>query len=258
MEWQLNLLCQSNANPKISAYAHLFGPHNSNALPFIPLGMEALVYDKPTRCKTYAQNCSKGWVIGTSTEHYRCWKIWSTATLTTRIVATVFFKHKYITNPSILHADALIAAAANLAHVIQHNAKAQHLGVKNCRTCTKEQLNTPAPPLQATNHAPPPRVPLPLPLPTLRIVSDDEDSDNNNEPPPRVPTHHTVPLVPHPQPTTTTPALNTCSPVHSLTYKAMLHILSTHHNGITASQATQQHYPSDMLHVLLKITRLVR
>ena len=80
MERQLNLLRQSNTNPKISAYAHLYGPHNYNALPFIPLGMEALVHDKPNRRKTYAQHCSKGWVIGTSTEHYRCWKIWSTTT----------------------------------------------------------------------------------------------------------------------------------------------------------------------------------
>jgi len=33
MEQQLNLLRQSNANPKISTYAHLYGPHDYNALP---------------------------------------------------------------------------------------------------------------------------------------------------------------------------------------------------------------------------------
>eukprot|EP00804_Cyclotella_cryptica_P029980 CCRYP_013434-RA/>CCRYP_013434-RA protein AED:0.42 eAED:0.42 QI:0/0/0/1/0/0/2/0/227 len=59
MERQLNLLRQSNANPKISANVHLYGPHNYNVLPFIPLGIEALVHDKPTRRKTYAQHCSK-------------------------------------------------------------------------------------------------------------------------------------------------------------------------------------------------------
>eukprot|EP00804_Cyclotella_cryptica_P026535 CCRYP_015385-RA/>CCRYP_015385-RA protein AED:0.45 eAED:0.50 QI:0/-1/0/1/-1/1/1/0/135 len=52
MERQLNLLRQSNANPKISAYAHLYGPHDYNAAPFVPLGMEALVHDKPHRRKT--------------------------------------------------------------------------------------------------------------------------------------------------------------------------------------------------------------
>eukprot|EP00804_Cyclotella_cryptica_P027522 CCRYP_007476-RA/>CCRYP_007476-RA protein AED:0.26 eAED:0.26 QI:0/0/0/1/1/1/4/0/582 len=59
MERQLNLLRQSNANPKISAYAHLYGPHDYNAAPFAPLGMEALAHDKPHRRKTYAQHCSR-------------------------------------------------------------------------------------------------------------------------------------------------------------------------------------------------------
>jgi hypothetical protein len=261
MEWQLNLLCQSNANPKISAYAHLYGPHDYNALPFVPLGMEALVHDKPNQCKTYAQHCSKGWVISTSTEHYRCWKVWSIATHTTCIAATVFFKHEYLTNPSVSPADALIAAAANLAHVIQQNAKAQHVGSKNMQDLQRlqqffheaatPQLTTPAPAHLTSNRTPPPRVPIATPLPTLPIVSDDEDSDDDHEPPPRVPTQHAIPLVPRPQPPTTPPALNTRSQVRSFTYKAMLHILSTHHDSITASQATQLRYPTDMLNAVL-------
>ena len=39
-------------------------------------------------------------------------------THSTRISEMVFFKHKYLTNPSQSPADALIAAAANLAHII--------------------------------------------------------------------------------------------------------------------------------------------
>eukprot|EP00804_Cyclotella_cryptica_P013794 CCRYP_020502-RA/>CCRYP_020502-RA protein AED:0.43 eAED:-0.03 QI:0/-1/0/1/-1/1/1/0/273 len=126
--YYINLMLTPKSPHMCSSTAHT---HNYKALPFVPLGVEALVHDKPTRSKTYAQHCSKGWVLGTSTQHYRCWKIWSTATHTTRIAATVFFKHKYLTNPSISPADALIAATANLAHAIQHNAKAQHIGVKN-------------------------------------------------------------------------------------------------------------------------------
>jgi hypothetical protein len=261
MERQLNLLRQSNANPKISAYAHLYGPHDYNALPFVPLGMEALVHDKPNRRKTYAQHCSKGWVIGTSTEHYRCWKIWSIATRTTRIAATVFFKHKYLTNPTVSPADALIAAAANLAHVIKHNAKAQHIGCKKLQDLQRlqqlfsetaqTQRTTPALHQQTNNHAQPPRVPIHTPLPTLPVVSDNEDSDDEHEPPPRVPTHHAVPPVPHPHATTTPPALNTRSRHRSLTYEAMLHSLSTQHNSVTASSTTQRRYPTDMLHAVL-------
>ena len=90
-----------------------------------------------------------------------------------------------------------------------------------------------------------------MPLPTLPVVSDDEDSDDKLEPPPRVPTHRAIPLVPHPQPTTTPQALNMHIQVRSLTYEAMLHILSTDHDGITASQATQRCYPTVMLHAVL-------
>ncbi|KAL7474771.1 hypothetical protein ACHAW6_000725, partial [Cyclotella cf. meneghiniana] len=217
MEQQLILLRQSNNNPKISAYAHLYRPHNYNALPFVSLGMEPLSTTNPTDTRLMPNTAPKDG----STEHYRCWKIWCIATCTIRITATMFFKHKYLTNPSVSPTDALIAAAANLAHVIQQNTKAQHIGIERLQDLqylqhlfsdtAKQQPNTPAPPQQIADHAPPPRVPIPTPLPTLPVVLDDEDSDDEQEPPPRVPTQHAIPLVSHPQPTTTPPALNTCS-----------------------------------------------
>eukprot|EP00804_Cyclotella_cryptica_P017935 CCRYP_001279-RA/>CCRYP_001279-RA protein AED:0.33 eAED:0.33 QI:0/0/0/1/0/0/3/0/359 len=163
----------------------------------------------------------------------------------------VFFKHKYLTNPSTSPTDALIAAAANLAHVIQHNAKAQHIGVKKLQDIqclqqlfsetAKQQLNPPAPPAQS--HAPPPRVPTPTPLPTLPVVSDDEGSDDELESFPRVPTHCAVPLV-------LTSSQHT-QPSRSLTYETMLHILSTRHNCITTCHATQRCYPNNMLNAVL-------
>ena len=75
MERQLNLLGNSNTMPHISTYTHLHGHHDYNAKPFVPLGMEALTHDKPHRRKTFAQHCSKGWVLGTSPEHYKCWTV---------------------------------------------------------------------------------------------------------------------------------------------------------------------------------------
>eukprot|EP00804_Cyclotella_cryptica_P027939 CCRYP_003830-RB/>CCRYP_003830-RB protein AED:0.42 eAED:0.41 QI:0/0/0/1/0/0/3/0/461 len=215
----------------------------------------ALMHDKPHQRKTYAQHCSKGWVIGTSTEHYRCWKIWSPTTRSTRSAATEFFKHKYLTNLFMSPADALIAAAANLTHVIKHNAKAQHIGAKNLQDLqhlqqlfsdtAKQQLLSPMPTKPVAPHAPPPRVQAHTlfptactPPPTSAVVSDDEDSDNKMAPLPRVPTRRPVPFTPCPQPTTTPPALNTRSRTCSLTHKTMLHVLATRHIGITAAQAT--------------------
>ena len=89
-EKQLLLLRQSNFNPKISDFAYLYGPHNYNAQPLIPIGMEAMIHDKPSRLKNFAQHCRKGFVLGLSPEHYWCWNLWTTSTKSTIVSGTVF------------------------------------------------------------------------------------------------------------------------------------------------------------------------
>ena len=128
MELQLCLLRQSNANPKISTYAHLYGHHNYNAVPFVPIGMETIVHEKPNRRKSWAKHGKKGYVIGTSREHYRCYKTWIKETRATRVSGTVFFKHKYLTNPTVTPEDAIVAAANNLSNAIKRNMTAQQIG----------------------------------------------------------------------------------------------------------------------------------
>ncbi|KAL7476379.1 hypothetical protein ACHAW6_002249 [Cyclotella cf. meneghiniana] len=44
----LNLFCQSNTTPMISAYAHLNGSFNYNKMPLAPMGCHAHVHEKPT------------------------------------------------------------------------------------------------------------------------------------------------------------------------------------------------------------------
>jgi hypothetical protein len=43
----------------MSVYAHLYGQHDYNKHPFVPIGMEALVHDKPHKQRTYAEHCRK-------------------------------------------------------------------------------------------------------------------------------------------------------------------------------------------------------
>ena len=64
-------LGKSNVNPAISDYAYVDVPHEYNAEPFVPIGMETLVNDKPHLRKTFTKHCSKGHVLRTSFEHYR-------------------------------------------------------------------------------------------------------------------------------------------------------------------------------------------
>ena len=65
-ERQLMLLSMSNVNQKISSYAHVYGQHDYNAEPFVPIGMESLLHDKPNQRKTFDAHCRKGYVLGTS------------------------------------------------------------------------------------------------------------------------------------------------------------------------------------------------
>ena len=89
-EKQLLLLRQSNVNPKFSAFAYPYGPHNYNVQPFVPFGMEAMIHNKTSRRKNFAQHCRKGFVLGSSLDHYRCWNQWTTSTKATRVSGTVF------------------------------------------------------------------------------------------------------------------------------------------------------------------------
>jgi hypothetical protein len=111
---QLLLLCQSKANPNILAYAHVYGHHDYNRHPFVPIGMEALVYNQPHKCCLLAQHYRKAFALGTSTKHYWCWKFWSVLTCVTQILSAAFFKHKYLTNPAVTPEDRVIEAAGAL------------------------------------------------------------------------------------------------------------------------------------------------
>ncbi len=64
----------------------------------------------PTYCKWF--------LIGNTWEHYRCHEIYICNTKHTWTCLTLFFKHKYLTMPTITPADALIHAADYLTDAI--------------------------------------------------------------------------------------------------------------------------------------------
>ena len=78
-----------------------------------------MIHDKPNKQRTFAQNCSKGCVIGTATEHYRFWNLWNTSTKALGVLGTVFFKHKYITNPSVAPEDTVISAENRMTDALK-------------------------------------------------------------------------------------------------------------------------------------------
>jgi hypothetical protein len=54
-------------------------------------------------------------------EHHQCFKIYVTKTRATRVSDTVFFKHQYIINPTVLPESLVVAAAQQLTSALKGN-----------------------------------------------------------------------------------------------------------------------------------------
>ena len=129
------MLCRSKVTPTLSAFAHLWGQHDYNANPFAPLGCKVEAHVTPGTREMWAAHTTSGYYIGNAWEHYRCHEVYVSSTKATRVCETVFFRHKYLTMPTITPADALIKAADNLVDVITGQLP------KNCVTADAvEQL----------------------------------------------------------------------------------------------------------------------
>eukprot|EP00956_Cyclotella_meneghiniana_P036500 scaffold126416_cov88-Cyclotella_meneghiniana.AAC.1 len=127
----LNLLRQSHVAPNISAYAYHHGSFDYNRMPLAPMGCAVQFHVKPDRRKTWGEHSMDGWYLKTSDEHYRCHIVLVKKTQAKRVTDTVFFKHKYITQPEIKPADVIIQAYQDLRQALQ--------GLKNPADATQMQ-----------------------------------------------------------------------------------------------------------------------
>ena len=119
IDMQVNMLRQSNAAPKISAHAHMHGQHDFNRQPLAPLGIEVHSYIPPDKRRTWSIKSKKGYYIGTSRQHYRYFHAYIPETGGIQGSETMYFKHKYITMPSLTLADAVVQAAKELVDALR-------------------------------------------------------------------------------------------------------------------------------------------
>ena len=68
---------------------------------------------------TWAERSIDGWYLGASLEHYRCHIIHVKKTKSERISDEVFFKHKYITQPTLTPVDTVVKAIDDLAFALK-------------------------------------------------------------------------------------------------------------------------------------------
>eukprot|EP00804_Cyclotella_cryptica_P002310 CCRYP_004049-RA/>CCRYP_004049-RA protein AED:0.34 eAED:0.37 QI:0/-1/0/1/-1/1/1/0/498 len=115
----LNLLRKSNVAPNISAWAYHHGSFDYNRMPIAPMGCEVQFHIKPTRRKTFGEHSGDGFYLRTSPEHYRTHIVFVKKTRAQRLADTVFFKHRYITQPVVTPADTIVHAYNKLQQAIQ-------------------------------------------------------------------------------------------------------------------------------------------
>ena len=72
------------------------------------MGYGVQIHEEASKRKTWAPHSVEGYYLGTSPDHYRAHRIFVKGTNAGRISETVFFNHKYMTNPTVTHADRIV------------------------------------------------------------------------------------------------------------------------------------------------------
>ncbi len=121
----LNLFRQLNVAPTVLAYQYVHGNFDYNKMPLAPMGCTVQLYESINRRGTWADNSTDGWYLGTSNEHYRCHIIYVKKMRSKRISDTVFFKHWYITQPTLTQVDIIVKAIDDLTHALKGRKNAK-------------------------------------------------------------------------------------------------------------------------------------
>jgi hypothetical protein len=115
----LNLLRQSNVAPIVSAYQYVHGAFDYNRMLLAPMGCAVQVHESNERRGTWAANTIDGWYLQTSPKHYCCHNVYVKNTSSKRVLDSVHFKHKYITQPTLNPEDTVVKAINDLSHALR-------------------------------------------------------------------------------------------------------------------------------------------
>ena len=132
----LNLLRNSRMNPKLSAYAYLFGPYDFNRYPLAPPGTKVVVHAKPSDRTSWGFHGRDGWTIGPSLEHYRCIKSYIPATKSEINCDTLAFSPHDIPMPKVSTEDFLKQATQDIISFLTHPVASLPSYTKICRKDT--------------------------------------------------------------------------------------------------------------------------
>ena len=117
-ELTLNLLRGSRSNPKLSAWAYLFGEFDFSSTPLAPPGTRIVAHNKADKRKSWDFQGEQGWYIGPALQHYRCVSAYFPRTRATRVCDTVDFFPTSIPIPAVTTTDFLRQAAEDIISIL--------------------------------------------------------------------------------------------------------------------------------------------
>ena len=116
----LNLLRSSRSNPKLSAWAFLFGDFNFNTTPLAPPGTRVIAHVDSNNRRSWDLHGEAGWYVGPALNHYRCVTCYFPNSRSTRICDTVTFLPKTVKFPEVRLVDHLKQAASDIVTLLTH------------------------------------------------------------------------------------------------------------------------------------------
>jgi len=136
-ELTLNLLRNSRINPKLSAWAFLFGNHNFNKVPLVPPGTKVILHSKPDHRASWAYHGLNGWYVGPAPQHYRCLTCYVPQTHKDRVTDTAILIPHHIPLPQTSLDHHLRKAADDIVHLLH---KKDQLHIPSPKSTTSSAL----------------------------------------------------------------------------------------------------------------------
>jgi hypothetical protein len=203
--------------------------------------------------ETFAPHSASGFNVGTSFEHYRCYIIYISDTRSTRIGNTVFFKHKYLTMPTMTNADALLKAAQDMTTAMKGGVPQSNETVDAIKALMQIFKNNAATMKEMEDATRPQRVKMREALDQRVNMEREEENSQVDEAPiaePSLAPTFFEPIEPTPSPNEA-PAHNTRSrrTIRTITQEALLTTLSKSAASVTisAQAAASRKYPLALL-----------
>jgi hypothetical protein len=150
-------------------YQYVRGSFDHNKTPFRPIGSAVQMHESRDNRGTWAEQSIDGWYLGTSQEHYCCHIIHVKKTRSKRLSDTVFFKHKYITQPTLTPVDTEVKAINNLTSALKGARNVQEMQqIERLKKINKLLNSIPSNPADMSD--PPSATQMNLPTPTVEDI----------------------------------------------------------------------------------------